>query len=152
MSDELLHYGVKGMRWGVRKRDTSPQKVRVIRKPGKALKTKGGENQKASPDAIRAAVAKQKARRSTTDSLSNKELQELVTRMNLEQQYARLDPKPVNIGLRFIQSQLPGALNEQAVSQFGDSSDVRVQKALRVSGAIAGFSSSIQGGGKKKKK
>ena len=99
----LAHYGVKGMRWGVRKdrgdrdaifrkraKEKNPVEVSVSQQPGKYVKGKGGQNQPASEDAITAATYRQKARASTPDSLSNKELQALVTRMNLEQQYNNL--------------------------------------------------------------
>jgi hypothetical protein len=65
---ELEHFGKKGMKWGVRR---SP-------KPG------------ASEDAQRTTAYKKTAKRGGTKALSTKELQDLVTRMNLEQQYSRL--------------------------------------------------------------
>ena len=99
----LAHYGVKGMKWGVRKdrgdrdatfrkraKEKNPVDVSVSQQPGKYVKGKGGQNQPASEDAITAATYRQQAKASTTDSLSNKELQTLVTRMNLEQQYNNL--------------------------------------------------------------
>lgn len=99
----LAHYGVKGMRWGVRKdrgdrdatfrkraKEKNPVDVSVSQQPGKYVKGKGGQNQPASEDAITAATYRQRAKASTPDSLSNKELQTLVTRMNLEQQYNNL--------------------------------------------------------------
>lgn len=55
-SNELAHFGVKGMRWGVRKK--------VARKPQKSI-----------------------------TEMSNEELQEAITRGNLERQYAGLQPK-----------------------------------------------------------
>jgi hypothetical protein len=66
--DTLEHFGKKGMKWGVRR---SP-------KPG------------ASEDAQRARAYKKTAKRSGSKALSTKELKDLVTRMNLEQQYSRL--------------------------------------------------------------
>lgn len=63
----LAHYGVKGMRWGIRRK----------RVP-------------ASEDAERVSASMQKARKGGTRALTTKELQELVNRMNLEQQYSRL--------------------------------------------------------------
>ena len=95
----LEHFGVKGMHWGVRK------DVSVKATPGKYVKTSGGTKQTASEDAIAAATYRQKAKKSTTDSLSNKELQSLVTRMNLEQQYSDLSAKSprMNIAQKFLQ-------------------------------------------------
>ena len=90
--DEFLaHYGVKGMKWGVR-RNRSAVEVSVKATPGRRVKARGGENQSAHEDAIRAATYKRVATKSTTDALSTKQLQEVVNRMNLEQQYNRLRP------------------------------------------------------------
>lgn len=87
----LEHYGIRGMKWNVR-RDNGGSAVEVSTKtyPGKKVVAKGGTNQSPSADAIRVAASKQIAKKSTTDALSTKELQDLVNRMNLEQQYSRL--------------------------------------------------------------
>lgn len=97
MSEAFLeHYGVKGMKWGVSRvkqanaARKAPTEVKTITKPGDFVKSTGGRNQQASEDAVKAQVYRQKAKSSTTDSLSNKELQDLVQRMNLEQQYNNL--------------------------------------------------------------
>ena len=55
-SNELAHFGVKGMRWGVRKK--------IDRNPRKSV-----------------------------SEMSNQELQDHITRVNLERQYAGLKPK-----------------------------------------------------------
>lgn len=71
VTDFLEHYGVKGMKWGrVRTRaqiDADSADVALV----KEAKAKISSNR-------------------TTDVLSNKELQNVVTRMNLESQYKRL--------------------------------------------------------------
>lgn len=92
LSDEaiLRHYGVRGMKWGVR-RDKTPTPAITIEKPGRRVKAKGGQYQPPSEDAITAATLHRTAKKSTTDSLSNKELQALVTRMNLERQFRDLE-------------------------------------------------------------
>lgn len=73
LEDVLEHFGVKGMRWGVRKRRTDDG-------PGSA-------------DAERAKRHAATVAKKGTKALSNKELQELVTRMNLEQQFSTLSTK-----------------------------------------------------------
>lgn len=99
VNEDLLHYGVKGMKWGVRR----PQEVSVKTRPGKLVKTSGGKFHGPSEDAVQARVSKQKVKSSSIDSLSNKELQALVNRMNLEQQYDRLkaEPQRRSLGMKF---------------------------------------------------
>lgn len=99
LDDVLAHYGVKGMKWGVRKSRSAP------RGP-------------ASEDHARASAAKAKAKsHGGTHALSNKELQDIVNRMNLEQQYSRLNPKknPVKSGERYV---------KEALAVFGTASAV----------------------------
>lgn len=65
---ELAHFGVKGMHWGVIRRNRPP----------------------ASTDAVKVRESMKTVKKGGTQALSTKELQELVNRINLEQQYARL--------------------------------------------------------------
>lgn len=92
--DFLAHYGVKGMRWGKTLKSNIAERtgstVVVKTKAGKRVKTVGGAKREASEDAMKTAAYKQVAKKSTTDALSTKQLQEMVTRMNLEQQYTKL--------------------------------------------------------------
>ena len=92
-SGVLSHFGIKGMKWGVR-RERNPVEVSTTVRPGQKVRAKGGENQSASEDAIRSARLGQIARKSSTDALSTKELQELVNRMNLERQYSQIINPP----------------------------------------------------------
>lgn len=115
---ELFHYGVKGMRWGVTTVDkatkptlTREKQMRVLktkdvtvtqRRPGTYVKTKGGQRHKATDDAVKAAAARQKAKKSTTDSLTNDELKAAVERMQLEQKYQQLNAKTKRRGEGFL--------------------------------------------------
>jgi hypothetical protein len=74
LSEALEHYGTKGMRWGVRKNASG-----VIR---------------GTEDHITARVLTNRARSKGTSHLTNAQLQAVVQRINLEQQYARLTHKP----------------------------------------------------------
>jgi hypothetical protein len=86
------------MKWGRRKsRPTYNSSTRVSGTPAP----------RASDDAKRTGSYQQKVKAGGTAALSTKELQELVTRQNLEQQYARLNPKPVSAGQKIIGSLLP---------------------------------------------
>lgn len=81
----LAHYGVKGMRWGRRKGGDSSSESAAPKGP-------------VSSDAANAKKHGAKAKTSGTDALSNKELQDVVTRMNLEQQYSKLNSQTVAKG------------------------------------------------------
>lgn len=115
VEDFIEHYGVKGMKWGVRKRAG-----------GLITKARGGPKLPDSEDASKAKVSKKKAK-NNVGSLSNKELQELVTRMNLEQQYSRLAVGDRGAVQKFIadtltnvgKQQLTRLANDAAADQVG---------------------------------
>lgn len=80
----LAHYGVKGMRWGNRNVSKEP----------------------ASKDAQTALDLRARAKTSKVKALSNKELQDAINRMNLEQQFKRLATNEKPAVQRFIASTL----------------------------------------------
>lgn len=75
LEDILEHYGIRGMKWGVKRTrkqiDSSPD----------------------APEHIHARQLHAKAKTSGTRKLSNRELQDLNTRLNLEQNFANLNSK-----------------------------------------------------------
>lgn len=75
-SDYLEHYGVKGMKWGVRKR----------RKPSRSV----------SKDYFEARSLSKKR----PSELSNEQLRQLNKRLQLEQEYKRLNPSLVLKGVK----------------------------------------------------
>lgn len=85
VQDFLAHYGVKGMRWG--KRSATNKEA------------PSSESQRSTELRARAKTSKVKA-------LSNKELQEAINRMNLEQQFKRLATNEKPPVQRFIASTL----------------------------------------------
>lgn len=81
--DFLEHFGVKGMRWGVRGGKGTP-----------------------SADAAKSTSIRTIAKKSGVKSVSNKELQEAINRMQLEQNFKRLTTNERNPAARFIASTL----------------------------------------------
>lgn len=90
----LEHWGIKGMKWGQRKRD--PDGGRNISKDGD------------SEDFTRTASIAIKAKSTGTRSLSNKELRDLVDRINLEQNFGRVttpeakSSSPMKTGINYV--------------------------------------------------
>ena len=85
--ESLSHWGVKGMKWGVRRSD--------------AELAKSSPKEKASEDFTNAKTQKARIKTSGTAALSNKELQAVITRTQLEQQYAKLTPESISPGRKF---------------------------------------------------
>jgi len=119
---ELLHFGTKGMRWGVRNtsRSTSmptavdpvaTSKVRAGVKRKTKIETEGGENHPASVDAIKVAQARTKLKKSGAAALTNKELQEVANRVELE---ARVSRAVQSTGKKFVSNILNTQGNQQA--------------------------------------
>ena len=93
----LQHYGIKGMRWGVR------------RTPAQLAKNRGEKRvkDKASTDSEAAGQLKARVKANSGDlsSLSNQELKDLNERMNLEKNYTTLKntPKHKSEGRKFAE-------------------------------------------------
>lgn len=89
--DELLleHFGTKGMKWGVRK-------TRPVRVSSDYKKTAPLRNRK-------------------VHELSNKQLQSVNTRINLEQNYKRLNPSKIMAGHDMVKGILAGITTAASV-------------------------------------
>jgi hypothetical protein len=112
--DFLAHFGIKGQKWGVRR-------------------SRSQIDSGASEDHANAKAAREKARKGGgTKALSNKELQDLITRANLETQYSKIAPskfekgrnavgkilatgKTVNDAIAFVNSPAGKILRDRAV-------------------------------------
>lgn len=126
--DLLAHHGIKGMKWGVRRDMPSGPTAVGVEQRGKRLKTSGGENQPAHPDAVAAAAARQKAKKSGVASLSNQELQAFTARANLERQFRSLKNDSDSEAKKFVRdllvnegkNQLRNIISQQATQQINE--------------------------------
>lgn len=108
----LTHHGIKGMKWGIR-RNRTPTSVAVSQK-GKKLKAKGGENQPAHKDAIKAKTIGQTKKKSGLHALSDQELRDYANRLQLEASVNRLETEKKNAGGRWISKFLSNSGNQTA--------------------------------------
>jgi hypothetical protein len=107
VDDVLAHFGVKGMRWGVSKNDTTKVGRSTITSKNTKIKEVNLANQvkkqtAPSKDASSAAISKKKISEKSLDALSNDELKRLVNRMNLEKQYKDLKNGDLTSGQKFV--------------------------------------------------
>jgi hypothetical protein len=127
----LMHYGVKGMKWGVRKATavsaTTATDVGVIKRQTKVTTT-GGESHPAHEDAIKAAIQQQKFKKSGAAALSNQELRDLSTRIQLEEQVKSLTTKK---GKKFAQRELESAGRQHLQRGLGRAAPQVARRARR---------------------
>lgn len=98
MQDPIIHYGVKGMRWGVRK---EPERK------GRTRDTRSADRKRYD-----------KLRSKKPSELSNKELRSVIYRHNLETKYSSLDRRSFAAGKAFLLgtgSVLLGVASKEAV-------------------------------------
>ena len=104
--NELYHFGVKGMKWGVRK----DRKRSVSSKRSRS----DNEDYTESRDLLK----------KSPNKLSNAELRKINERLNLEQQYSNLTTTQKQKGNRFIDKvgnqMKQTAANEEAVDECGE--------------------------------
>lgn len=114
VEDSLAHFGVKGMHWGSRKAARAEKKRRT-----------------SSEDARNASDAHAKVKKSGVHSLSNKELQDMITRMNLEQQFDRLKPASKSkVAARFVADVLVSAGKQEVSKAASKALATQVAKAM----------------------
>lgn len=128
-ADFLEHFGVRGMKWGVRKNADGSHGTK--RQQAKLRKVRS----EASTDADEAGMAFGKLKRGGIHTLSNKELQTVITRMNLEQQLGRVAPqsigsKAAQFGGKFVADVLIGVGKSQAIKIVGDQATKLVAAAM----------------------
>jgi len=122
--DFLEHYGKLGMKWG-----------RRSAAPATATNSQPG----ASRDAKHVTAITKKVKAGGTQALSNRELKDLTTRMNLEKQYASLRPTPgyqkaVKWGAKQAGDVLTNVGKQQAANVLNKYANVGITKLLKAAG------------------
>ena len=106
---ELIHYGVKGMKWGVRR---TPVQLGHRRKPKKIAK-----RSRESPESEK----KKSAPKKSVHELSDEELRQAIGRLEMEKRYKELarsaNPQKNNDGKKFVENILRKS-GENIATQF----------------------------------
>lgn len=101
-TEELAHYGVLGMKWGVRR--TPEQLARARRKTKSSTKTKLAPKKETST-----------AKRKSASEMSDDELNKAIRRLQLEKQYNDLNPKTVSAGKKFVNTVMSQVITPAAI-------------------------------------
>lgn len=91
--DELMHYGIKGMKWGVRRYQNKDGTLTAAGKKREREQTRGWSKE---------AKEAQRIKRKSVNQMTNKELQTLNRRLDLEANYKRLNPSAAQRGLAYV--------------------------------------------------
>lgn len=97
-NDELYHYGVKGMKWGVRR--TAAQLGRAIKKAGSSLKRSISESNKRANERKRERELKEM--KGKPKKMSSDELKGRIERLKMEKEYRSLMNETRNRGRKTV--------------------------------------------------
>lgn len=122
MSEALMHYGIKGMKWGIRRYQNKDGSLTPAGKKRYADDAPESEASKVSEDY-------KKARRSIKE-MSDAELTEAVRRLETEKRYRDLNPEKVSAGKKFIEKVLKPAATDVAKTTLKTYLDKQLKKAL----------------------
>lgn len=106
----IAHHGVKGQKWGVRRSRGSDGTVG----------SGGRSGHPASSDAAKANEIHTRVKSAGTHTVSNQDLQHLVTRMNLEQQYSKLSSSSRHAGAKLAEEILTNVGKQQLTKLISD--------------------------------
>lgn len=112
-SNELMHHGIHGMRWGVRRYQnkdgslTAAGRKRINRLDSEYQRLTGMKlNKKTSSADVKKTESKpkSKSKSKSISEMTNEEIQEKINRITLEQNLKSLTPKKISAGKRFTET------------------------------------------------
>lgn len=94
MDNTLIHYGIRGMKWGVRRYQNKDGSLTAA---GKKRYSGDGGNAGTTKSTTSSSSGRKKVSEMTDD-----ELNRAVRRLQLEQQYRQLNPEKISAGQKFV--------------------------------------------------
>ena len=102
---ELKHWGIKGMKWGVRRYQNKDGSLTP------AGKKRYSDGSTSSSSTSKSSQTSQQPKKKTVSEMSDQELRDTVNRLRLEQDYAKLNPEKVSRGKKFVDNLLDETLS-----------------------------------------
>lgn len=128
--EEILeHHGVKGQKWGVRRKATVGAQEVVVSDKRKKIKTSGGKGHPAHPDAVKVRRTGQIAKKSGVKALSDQELRDYSSRIQLEHNVKRLQYHESSRPVKVVKTIL-GQTGKKTVSGVSDAGSTAVKGAI----------------------
>lgn len=132
---ELKHWGIKGMKWGVRRYQNKDGSLTP------AGKKRYSDGSTSSSSTSKSSQTSQQPKKKTVSEMSDQELRDAVNRLRLEQDYAKLNPEKVSRGKKFVDNLLDetlsgvargaGSASAIAVTSLGKILVEQLEKAAR---------------------
>lgn len=102
---ELKHWGIKGMKWGVRRYQNKDGSLTP------AGKKRYSDGSTSSSSTSKSSQTSQQPKKKTVSEMSDQEIRDAVNRLRLEQDYAKLNPEKVSRGKKFVDNLLDETLS-----------------------------------------
>lgn len=127
MHEPIVHYGVKGMKWGVRKqRPTSSGK-----RKGKTNARRIYEKIAGKKEAPKKQTQSTTPRRKRASEMSDDELRKVINRMQMERTYSQLTQKEITKGRKFVNEVLYNSAKATATTYTTKAMTKAIEKLLR---------------------
>jgi hypothetical protein len=110
-NDEFYHHGIKGMKWGVRRYQKKNGGLTAL---GKKLRKAANKYQKEKKQKAEAKKAIEAKANRTVKDMSDKELTDVIRRLEMEKKYKELNPAQVSKGKRFMDTMLNNVISPAA--------------------------------------